>query len=201
VLGLAVMAFVSAWPDMEASVFDASTSLAADGKLQSLRCPWVISTNEVATVRARFKNSADRPASFLVRTRISRGFVTLVHQDSQQVRLEPNESRELSWPVAAEDAAYGRLVVGVSGISGQWLFAAGVFVGLALVGAGAGWWWSQRRPLGARDLATARRVGLLALIVVASLITGMLSWWLVSHLLLIASALFLFILLEQAFAA
>lgn len=218
-LCLAAMAFATAWPDMEASVFDRTTALMADGKLRALRCPWVIAADEVAAVRIRFTNNTDRPASFLVRTRISEGFVTFVRQDSQPVKLQPNQSRELSWPVTAKDAAFGRvvmaralatrsafrparenscgiLVVGISGVDGQSLFAAGVLVGLVLTAAGAGWWWSRRRPLGTGETGTVRHASILALIVVASLVSGMLSWWLVSHLLLIAAVLFSFVLLE-----
>ena len=110
VLWLAVMAFASAWPDMEASIFDSATTLMADAKLRTLRCPWIVSADEAATVSATFTNPTDTPVSFLVRTRVSRGIVTLVRQDSPVVKLAPKESRELSWPVAAADAAYGRVV-------------------------------------------------------------------------------------------
>lgn len=222
VLLLAVMAFLSAWPDMEASVFDAATTLVADDPLQSLDCPIMMSTGETVQVKAGFENKTDRPVSFLVRTRISSGFVTLVRQDSQQVKLAPGEVRELSWPVAAEDAVYGRfvmarvlatrsagqparesscgiLVVGMRGIGGQWVFAAGVVLGALLMLIGAGGWWRQRRPLDGRELAIARRGGLLAVVVAASLLTGVLNLWLPSHLLLVAALLVCFVLLEQAY--
>ncbi len=222
-LWLSALSFVSSWPDMEASFFDTETTLAADSKLQTLRCPLVISADETATVKATFRNPSDRTASFLVRTRISSGFVTLVRQDSQQVTLAPGASREFSWPFAARDAAYGRLVMarvlatksvgqparesscgilvlGVSGASGSRLFAAGVLAGLALVAAGAGKWWFEHRPLDGSGLSIARRASALALVVGASLIAGLLTWWLLSHLLLIASALLALVLLEQAYA-
>jgi len=217
VLWLAVMAFASAWPDMEASVFDSATTLMADAKLRTLRCPWIISADEEATVSAKFTNPTDKPVSFLVRTRVSRGFVTLVRQDSQVVKLAPRESRELSWPVAAADAAYGRLVMvrtlamgsaarparenscgilvaGVSGIGGQGLFVAGVHAGFALMSPGAALW--RRRRLSVQDFGAVRRGAWLALMVVASLVTGMMGWWLASHLLLVGAALMAFVVLE-----
>lgn len=222
-LVLAAMGFVAAWPDMEASVFDAGTSLAADANLPSLRCPWLVTEDETAIVKAKLTNRADRPESFLVRSRITRGFLTLVRQDRQQVKLAPGETVELSWPATAEDAAYRRLimvrvlatrspvnparegycgilVVGVSGVGGQWLYMAGVLVGLALLGGGAWLWLRPRKPLGRRDYETARRYSVLAAIVVVSLVTGMASLWLVSHVLLVAAILFSFLLLEQAYA-
>jgi hypothetical protein len=221
---LAVMGFVAAWPDMEASVFDAATSLSADEKLQTLACPLVIAEDEVAAVRARFSNPADHDTAFLVRTRISHGFVTLVRQDSQQVRLAPGATQELSWPIEAADAAYGRLVLarvlatrgfgqparesacgvlvlGLSGVRGAWVYAASTLAGLTLMLGGAGWWWRGRRPLDARQLTTARRFGFLAFLVVASLAAGVLDQWLVSHMLLIATVLYLFALLERLYAS
>jgi hypothetical protein len=222
VLLVAALAFVAAWPDMEASVFDAGTSAAAAGRLR-LRCPWVIGVDEQSSIGVRFANDTDSAERFLVRTRVSRGYVTLVHQDSQEVRIEPHQAHEMSWPVEAGDAAYGRLVLarvfatrsasspardgacgvfvlGISGVDGDAVFLAGVLLGLVLTGAGALWWWHARRPLDVRQSSTARRVGMLAVIAIASLLTGMMGWWLLSHILLIASGLFVFMLLERAYS-
>jgi hypothetical protein len=219
VVWLGAMAFAAAWPDMEASVFDSGTALAASASLPELRCPWVITTGENAVVRARFTKAADRPDAFLVRANISAGYTSFPRRDTQQVRLEPRESRELAWPVTAEDAAFGRLVLvrvlanrglvtparqspcgilvlNLPGASGQWLFILGGLIGLALTGAGAAWWWLRRRPLGEADSAAARATGLVAVIVLASLITGMAGEWLVSHLLLVGAILYFFVWLE-----
>lgn len=224
VVWLAAMGFVAAWPDMEASVFDAATSLSADADLPTLACPLVIAEDEVAAVRARFSNPADHETSFLVRTRISHGFVTLVRQESQQVRLAPGATQELSWPIEASDAAYGRLVLarvlatrgfgqparesacgvlvlGLSGVRGAWVYAASTLAGFALMLGGAAWWWRERRPLDARQRTTVRRFGFLAFLVVVSLVTGLMAQWLVSHILLIASVLYLFALLERLYAS
>jgi hypothetical protein len=220
VLCLAVMGFVAAWPDMEATVFDAPTALMADEKLHSLDCPWVIAADEVGTVRARFTNPAAEADSFLVRMRVSRGFVSRYREEREQVTLQPHESREVAWSIAPDDAAYRRIVMvrvlatrcalqparenacgvfvaGVRGVRGQWLFAVGVLAGVALVAAGALWWWLRHRPLGGRDHDAARRVGFLAVVAGASLATGMSGWWLVSHLLLIGVVIYLLVLLEQ----
>jgi hypothetical protein len=223
-LVLAAMAFVSAWPDMEASVFDAGTASVADRALHALQCPVLITPDETANVSARFHNDTDRLQSFLVRARVSHGYVTLVRQNSQQVRLRPGESVTLTWPVRAEDAAYGRLILvrvlamsgpgrparqsscgvlvaGVPGVSGQVLFSLGVIAGLGLLIAGAAWWSVGRRPLNRRDARRARRAALVAVAVAASLVTGLAGWWLLSHLLLIGSALLVLVVLEQEVAA
>ncbi|MFN2114321.1 MAG: hypothetical protein ACK2T6_01310 [Anaerolineae bacterium] len=217
---LAVLAFVSAWPDMEASVFDAGTSLAADEALRSMDCPVMIAADETSSVAASFANRSDRPESFLVRSRVTRGFITLVKEDTQQVHLEPGEERTLSWPIEADNAAYRRLVmarvlatrsavhnaregscgvlvIGVTGISGQALFAVLLLAALALVAAGATDWWWRRRPLLPTEQDTVRRVGALAALVAASLVLGLLGWWLPSHLALVTAALYAVLLGEQ----
>ena len=225
-LWLAVLAFFSAWPDMEASVFDSGTASAADQRLQSLRCPWVITASETATVRATFVNRADRPASFLVRSRVSEGFQTIVREETEQVTVEPGGRRELAWPVSAADAVFDRivmvrvlatrsavsparekacgiLVVGfpIQGIPGRWIFLGSILFGIALTGGGAHLWLSPRRPLRPKHQATARRAGLLAGGVISSLVVGLGGWWLVSHLLLIAAGLLVLLLLEDVYGS
>jgi hypothetical protein len=220
-LWLSVLAFLLSWPDMEASVFDTGTSLVADERLRALRCPYVITADEEAMVRVRFENEADRKASFLVRSRISRGYLTLVDEDTQQLNLAPGQAQSLEWPVSARDAVYGRvvmarvlamrsaagpareracgiLVLGPAGIPGRWILALSLLLGLALCGGGALWWWRQRRPLGFHARGTARRAGLLSFVVLASLVAGLLSLWLVSHLLLISAAGLALALLQQS---
>ncbi len=221
---LAALSFAAAWPDMEAGVFDAGTSSSADGRIKSLRCPIMITADETARVTARFTNSADQPESFLVRSRISEGFVTMVREDTEQVTIEPGADVEFSWPISAADAVFGRmvlvrvlatrsalsparesacgtLVLGIPGasISGRWLFIPSVLIGLTLVGAGGGAWLARKRPLLGRERSTARRVGLLSLIILGSLAYGIAGLWLPSHLLLLMAALFVVLILEDVF--
>ncbi len=209
-LWLAVLGFASAWPDMEAGVFDNATVLVADEALRDLACPWLISQGEESAIHARFDNDADRPTSFLVRTRITEGFVTLVREETRQVSLAPGASETLTWPISASDAAYGRfvmarvlamrgpgsparqascgiLVLGPVGIPGRVIAFAAILLGLALTGGGAIAWWRPRMPLNEGHRMTAGRAGLLAAVVLASLVTGLAGAWIPSHLLSIAA--------------
>lgn len=227
VLGLTLlgfMAFLSAWPDMEASVFDSATAAMADEPLDGLRCPLAITAGEAASIRVAFHNDRDRASSFLVRSRISRGFVTLVHEETEQVRLEPGGSTELSWPINAADATYGRmvlarvlamrgggqpareracgvLVLGDSALKGWQLFALGVLAGVLGVVAGGRQWYVRRRPLSGRHRSLAGAAMVLVAIVVASLAVGIIGAWLASHLLLVLAVLFLVALLYHVSAA
>lgn len=222
---LAILSFVAAWPDMEASVFDAATASAADGRIGSLRCPILLLADERAAVTATFTNRADAPSTFLVRSRIAEGFMTVVREDTRQVTVAPGASTELDWPVSADDAVYGRivmvrvlatrsavaparhgacgsLVLGVHGfgIPGDRLFWLGVLAGLALAGGGAYGWLARMRPLHGRTRTSARRAGLLSLVVGISLACGVAGLWLPSHLLLLLAALLLLLMLEDGFS-
>jgi hypothetical protein len=217
---LAALALASAWPDMEATVFDSATASVAGARLGTLHCPWMVTEHEAARLTATFRNQSARSESFLVRARISEGSVAYWRQASQVLTLAPGEARTLSWPVTADDAAYGRLILArvlamgagsgparqaacgililhVPGGRGDFLFALGLVCSGGLMALGlAGWAW--RRRLAGRSLAVTRAFGATALVVAASLAVGMLGWWLPSHLLLILSVIVLLAMLEGA---
>lgn len=209
---LAVLAFVSAWPDMESSVFDASTALMADEALSGLRCPTLVTVDERASIGAVFHNPTRREQTFLVRIRISQGFVSLWRQDSRTVTLAPGQTRHLAWPITARDAAYGRLimarvlamssadlaarqghcgvlVLGLRGVAGRYVFGAGLAAAAACLVAGGLAWSTGRRPLRGRRLQAARAVGVVVAILVGSLVCGLHGWWMASHLLLLLAVL------------
>ena len=221
-LWLSGLAYLLSWSDMEASVFDKGTTLVADRPLTSLRCPFVITADEQGAARATFRNRADRKTSFLVRSRLTRGYMSLVREETERLQLAPSETRELSWDFDADDAVFDRivmarvlafgsaagparqsacgvLVLGPSPLPGRWIFALALLAGLVLTGGGAWWWWMPRRPLGFLARGTARRASLMSAIVGAALLSGMLGLWLVSHLLLIAAAGLTVALLQHAY--
>jgi hypothetical protein len=217
---LAAMAFLASWPDMEASQFDTLTASMADAPLAAFRCPIAIAPDEQAFVRARFRNDSDSVQSFRVQVRISEGFVSLMRQDAEQVRLEPGERKELRWSIDASDAAYRRLilaraivyrtagrparerscgvlVLGIPGVSGRLAYATGLAIGILATAVGALWWWRARRPVPGGDRRIARIAGTLAAVVAGSLAAGVTGSWLVSHLLLVLAFLVLVALLAQ----
>ncbi len=223
ILGLLLtttMAFVIFLPDMEASLFDAGTSASADESLRSLSCPYIITAGETVNLRAKFTNPEDRDISFIVRSRISQGLVTLMRQDSQVVEIAAGDTLELSWPVTADDAAFGRLIlarvlatrsaafparenscgillVNVTGVTGQQIVILGLVVSLLAMGGGAGLWLRQTRPLTGRMQSIAQAFGALGAVILGSLVAGLLNWWLVGLLLLILAILLLGAILER----
>ncbi|MDX1665254.1 MAG: hypothetical protein R3272_15785 [Candidatus Promineifilaceae bacterium] len=166
-----VLAGIFFWPDMEASLFD--TSLRAEKSIDSMRCPLIITEAGDAAVRASFTNPVDRPVDFLVRTRITDGYVTLFREYREVVELAAGETRTLSWPVAPADAAYdrivlariysfrsfpmpamdaacGSLVIHTSILTGGQLVAAAIGASWLLLLTGGFLWWRAEQPLSAR---------------------------------------------------
>lgn len=222
VLGLlltAVMSFMLFWPDMEASLFDTNSIAEANGRERALQCPYVITTSEVAEIRATFRNPIEQEIAFLVRSRISQGFVTLMRQESELVRIPPGEALTLTWPVAAGDAAYGRvimarilttrsaaapsqqdfcgiLLLNVPGVTGGQVVALGLALVLLLLGGGAWLWWGKR-PLNSYQRRFVMPLALLALMLLASLISGLLNAWLFGLVLLVLTLVLVGIVLER----
>jgi len=100
---------MSVWGDLEAGSF--GVPLKADEKLSSLNCPVFVTMDEVGVISAVIENRTDRDAAPLMRSTITFGFVTLVDEQNRRVEVPAGESREVSWNVSLENAAYGRLIL------------------------------------------------------------------------------------------
>ncbi len=107
-LSMALFALVI-WPDFEASLLD--PAIRQDARLRTLRCPVMITKVETDTVSAAFKNRLQRPATFHIRAHISQGYITWMREINESLPLAPGERQRLQWPIAPDDAAFGRLVL------------------------------------------------------------------------------------------
>lgn len=215
----AVIAFMLFWPDMEASLFDTNSIAEANGRVRALRCPYVITPAEMAEIRATFNNPLEREITFIVRSRISQGYVTLMRQESELVRIPAGEELTLRWPVATSDAAYGRvimariltsrslaapsqqdfcgiLLLNVPGLTGGQIVTLGLTLALLLLGGGAWLWWGKR-PLSDYQRRFVGPFALLALTLLASLVAGLLNAWLVALVLLVLTLVLVGVVLER----
>lgn len=213
------LGLLAIWGDLEASLFDPSEQ--AQERLTSLRCPVLITRQEVGQVWASFKNTGQRPVERAVRAHISRGLVTFFREESVKLPLQPGESRRWSWEVTAADAAFGGTLILVrvstlrqtplpsqSNTCGIVVVDAPVGKGSALVGlwlaagvtallAGAWIWHASglQRSGRRRDIATAMAVvGAITLGIVAMGLTG---HWLAGMLLTVLLILVLIALFTQ----
>ncbi len=198
------------WGDLEASLFHSARR--GDASLRGLRCPVILTTAETGAIRATLTNPLDRAATFNLRTYISEGFVSLFREERARVPLEPGEKERLEWPVTAEDAAYGRVILARVQVMGQYPLparqgACGILVfdlpsvtggqvlavvlaaSLLLLAGGAGLWLAANRPLAGQRLEVARALGALGASVVVALVTSLLGLWVAGLLALVATVL------------
>lgn len=196
-LGL-VFIGIAVWGGIEAYMFDAS--LRAEASLTSLKCPVMITTAETGTVQASFNNPTERVIAPAVRAHISEGHVILMRQINTRVDLEPGESREITWTVEPEDAAFGRfilvrvhmfrlaplpsrsgscgiMVVDLPFLSGNQVVAFTLAASLTGMIVGGSLWVTGNRPLRRRTLHATKGMGFLAGSVLAGIIAGLQGWW------------------------
>lgn len=98
----------STWAQFEASLFDAD--MVGNSELP-MQCPRFIATDETGIVAVTLHNPTEKDHSRFIRTHISAGYVTLMHEDARLVDVAAGESLTLQWPFTAKDAVYnGRMV-------------------------------------------------------------------------------------------
>lgn len=214
-VGVAVVAF---WPDLEASLFDTTSS--GQETLETLSCPLVIAADETARIKATLNNPLSRPATFSVRTRIADGRISLQRQYDEQIDLDPGEEGELEWEVMATDAVFERiimarvyvarnatvpnrdgvcgiLVLPISGIGGTTALTITIIASLLLIGSGSYLWLQQARPLRHNQLEWARLGGAFALLIVINMFISLSGNWVLALLVTIFLALLTIAFLER----
>lgn len=208
-LGMALSGVV-VWADLEADMFD--TTIRGDARLTSLKCPVMITADEIGTASATFENPLERPVEFNVRTHISQGYVTLMREINSKLPVAPGEAQTLEWTVTPEDAAYGRLilirvrlfpkyplrsrhascgilVLDVPHLSGNQVFAFTLAASLLSMVAGAGSWVAANRPLRGPGREVTRAMGAVAASVLAAMVAGLLGWWMLGALIFVITML------------
>jgi hypothetical protein len=207
--GMALLG-IAVWGDLEASLFDASTR--ADASLTTLRCPVMMTAQEIGRVSATFENPLERPVTFTIRAHISQGHVTLMREINSKLPLEPGETQTLEWTVTPDDAAYGRLVLIRVRVSAKYplpsrdascgilvvdlpYFTGNQITAFALAAivlsmvVGAGLWVVANRPLRGLAHEVTRAMGVLATSILVGLVLGLLGQWLLGTLLLVITVL------------
>jgi hypothetical protein len=214
-LGLIFHAMTS-WADFEAFLFD--TSLSADRRLNTLRCPSMISPSETGVVSARFKNSLDRPARLSIRMHSTKGMVTLLEEKIDRVEFQPGESKQLQWEILPENAAYARvvlvrvyqfrlyplysytgtcgvLVINFLGLPGAVTTAVWVIFALVMMASGAYLWASTIDSSVGRGKDDRYAVVALGLLVSAGMAASLLGQWIIAAGLLIVVVLAIVVIL------
>jgi len=208
-LGLSGLAV---WADLEASLF--SSGITREAGLPSLKCPVMITADEIGIVRATIENTLDRRSTRRVFADFSQGYVTLIREEKDLFSLEAGESRELEWTVSPEDAVYKRvilariksfggypspdrqgscgiLVFNVKGISGDQLLVILLVTSLALMAVGIGTSGRFHSAGQRRNRRIMRAMVALAIFVILGLASTLFGWWVVGLIILVISILLL----------
>lgn len=213
ILGVAIgllFALYMVWADFEAYSFD--VGLPADQKMDRFSCPLAITSNEFAFITAKVSNNSEREVKTIVRLTYTVGSVLLVNQLEERVVFAPGQTYQLSWPIQAADAAWGRFIMariymlgssplpsmaGYCGVvlinlpflTGQQVLIIALALALAFVIIG-GWLWFTNTEEHISDIEKNSR--LMVAVVVFVALTGILSVyteWLVAGPLLVINLL------------
>ena len=99
----------SIWADLEAAIFNMVRR--SSEAIPTLKCPSVITPDEIGIVSASFSNPSERNVSPLIRTNVTDGYVTLMREYNTRLIIAPGETERVEIRVDAEDAAYNRLIL------------------------------------------------------------------------------------------
>ena len=196
-IGIIFNAFV-VWAQFEASLWDDSPT--EDAALDGFSCPLIVTSGETGHVRVEYHNPLDRPVNPVIRTRITKGLVTLQREETQRPDIQPGETARLEYAVTASDAAWdqfilvrvyafpqlslpsrngscGILVVNVPIVNGAFVIVLTLFVSLGSMGGGIWLWNKVNFPLSDRAANARRAMIFLAATVLLGLILELLSIW------------------------
>ncbi|MCA9973575.1 MAG: hypothetical protein KC425_25355 [Anaerolineales bacterium] len=216
-LGQAV-AVATFWPDLEANLFD--QSLAVEEKLDTLRCPVLLTRGETGEISAEFSNALDRPISFFIRARISEGDIVAMRESQELLELEVGETAVRRWDVAPGDAVYGSLVMArvtrlrraplpagdqscgilvlpFRGISGQVVLVVAILLSLGGMVAGALLWAQGKRPLRARNRSQAITMSFITGLIILDVIVSLAGLWALGLFILVVTFLLLGAMLDR----
>jgi hypothetical protein len=202
VVGFALL-LVSVWGDVEASMFNPSQK--GEERLTSLACPVILTPQDTGKFSAKISNPIERKIKPSLRVHISSGHLTLIKEENVKFELEPNESKELTWSVDPEDAAYGKMVLvkvyqfrnypipskdGTCGIyvldiptfSGQQILYGGMGVSFAAMLGSVVIWQKSNRLVTKRQQETFRSMTILTGTIIIGVAASLMGSWLIGSL-------------------
>jgi hypothetical protein len=204
----------------EANLFDADYR--GEAKLESLRCPRLMSRDEVVRIRLTVDNPTDTPLTQFLRLNVSRGNMLSMQEYTERIDLAAGESYVQEWSLTAEAPVYGRFVLlrahvplnrayhyrqapcgivvvplrCISGVFILWLVSG---LGLFWILSGAGLFFVRQRPLNGYDGKIFGILIALGLLTLLDWLLAMQGNWLFGLLLLLLIGLVLLVGLGQIF--
>lgn len=201
-LGMTIMV-LAVWADFEASFY--KPALSGKKNKKTISCPVFITEYQKLKISATITNPIDVKVSPTVWTFTTEGSILLEREDRQNYILQPGDKQNLSWLIAASDAAYGNLiltkvyvysqyplpaahgscgvvVVNLPFISGKSLYPMAFIVSFVMMFSGTLLWKSSNSPL----LRESRNVYIsmlgLSIVILLGMLTVFPGWWLIGGL-------------------
>jgi hypothetical protein len=191
------------------SIFYGFTRLSTD-RLETLRCPLLMTTADASLVSADFANPTDKATQLLVRADISTP--GMARRQQEILALLPGETKQMEWPVDASNVDLGNFIfVKVyqypSYISGTREATCGIFVlplpafsgsqvfgwiltfSLFSILAGLTLWQRQASRIDKRDIEISRAMTVLAVVVLIGMFFSFQGNWMGSLLTLVVAIL------------
>lgn len=183
------------WGEIEARLY---TSFAATSGLRTLECPLMLAPAESGIVTATFDNPTDELVKPVIRLEVSHPGGA--RQTSQTLSLAPGAIQTAHWTVGTDDTIFSRLilvsvyqsqyrqlpsrlgscgilVLGLFGLSGSQTFTLIFAVSILSLIVGGALWLFRMRPLVGLALSMAQAGGLLAVIMLAGMLSSLPRWW------------------------
>lgn len=194
-IGMAL--FIAAtWADVE-SVFYGFNSYGNE-LTNTMRCPYIITSDETGSITASFKNTSDQLIRPTVRFQASSFGAFRI--ETTRMQLEPGQTQVVEWTVSEENmvldrfifanfytfASYpledveqtcGIIMLDLPGISGSLVTYGAVALSLLAMAGGIALWYAANKPLRNRSTEVLRAFYTLASVVVLGLVSIAFAWW------------------------
>jgi hypothetical protein len=198
----------AAWADLEGALYGFDEM--GGGRLTTMDCPILLTTSDVGTIGATFKNPNDTQINFMVRADVSnRG---LFRSERSMLSLEGHKSKKVSWNVTSDDidlrnfifaqisnypapkipfrqATCGIMVLGLPQFTGKQVFTFAITIILVGIAGGLILWEAYGLPLTGKLPEISRAMKTLGVLVLLGMLVSFLGYWVFGILIFAAAVL------------
>jgi hypothetical protein len=198
----------AAWADLEATFYGFDNM--GGGRLTTIDCPILMTTSDIGTIGATFKNPNDTPINFMVRADISnRG---LFRSERSMLSLEGHKSKKVTWKVTSDDidlrnfifaqitnypaqkipfrqATCGIMTIDLPQFTGKQVFTFAIIVILVGIAGGLILWETYGFPLTGKLAETTRAMKTLGVLVLLGMLVSFLGYWMLGVIFFAAAVL------------
>lgn len=202
VLGFLVCG-IMVWGDLEGSMF--TNGINGEVSLRNLKCPVIITADEIGTISTTLKNPVDKDSDRFLRAYVSEGYASLAREIKTKVPLPASGKNKVEWKISADDAAFKRVVlfqvyvnakypypsmsgncgvirINVPWINGRQIFALSSLSAVTFFGLGAVLWELGVRPAEQRTRSRCSAVYFLAGVLTITALFSYFGLWILGLL-------------------